>query len=105
MALFSRERAQRWAGLRALQWVLPWTWAVRGVRATYAAGGHVRGRLDANERRRLLRLVWKSKGRRRNLTLREQAQLRRLIGKVDPRDTIRAVAAEFSPLPWPKPPS
>jgi hypothetical protein len=99
MELLSREKAQRWAGLRALQWVLPWTWAVRGVRATYVAGGHVRGRLSPGERRRLLRLAWKSKGRRRNLTVREQAQLRRLVRKIDPRDTVRAVASEFSPLP------
>lgn len=105
MALISRDKAQRWAGLRVLQWALPWTWAIRGARATYAAGGHVRGRLTPDERRRLLRLVWKSKGRRRNLSVREQAQLRRLARKVDPRDTVRAVAAEFSPLPWPKPPS
>jgi hypothetical protein len=104
MALISRDRTQRWAGLRALQWLLPWIWAVRGARAIYAAGGHVGRRLTPAERRQLLALVWKSRGRRRNLTLREQVQLRRLVQQVDPCDAIRAVAAEFSPLPWPKPP-
>jgi hypothetical protein len=91
--------------LRAVRWVLPWTWAFRGARATYAAGGHVRERLTPDERRRLLRLIRKSRGRRANLTAREQWQVRRLARKIDPRDLIRAVAAEFSPLPWPKPPA
>jgi hypothetical protein len=105
MGLISRERAQRYAVLRSLQWVLPWTWAIRGARGTYAAGGHLRRRLTPDERKRLLRLIWKSKGRRSNLTKREQMQIRRLVRKVDPRDTVRAVAAELSPLPWPKPPA
>jgi hypothetical protein len=104
MALISRERAGRWAGLRAVQWVLPWIWAVRGARAAYAAGMHVRGRLTPVERRRLLSLVWKSRGRRRNLAITEQVELRRLLNKIDLRDTVRALAAEFSPFPWPKPP-
>jgi hypothetical protein len=104
VALISKERAGRWAGLRALRWVLPWVWAIRGARATYAAGLHVHGRLTPVERKRLAALAWKSRGLRRNLTLTEQIELRRLFNKVDVRDTVRAVAAEFSPLPWPRPP-
>jgi hypothetical protein len=105
MALISRQTLQRSATLRALRWVLPWSWAVRGARGTYAAGEHVGRRLTPDERRRFLRLIWKSRGRRSNLTPREQLQVRRIARKVDPRDLVQAVAAEFSPLPWPKPPA
>jgi hypothetical protein len=58
-------------------------------------------RLDPDERRRLIALVRRARGRSRNLSPGDQAELARLIAKADPRLFAGLVAQKFSPVPLP----
>lgn len=59
--------------------------------------------LDAAERRRLLTLVRKGKGRTsRNLDDAEREELARLVAKAEPRRFAGLVADKLSPVPLPK---
>jgi hypothetical protein len=58
---------------------LPWALLLQGAAS---ANRHWR-ELEAAERRRLTELVRKSRGRPGNLSARERADLRRLVGKLD----------------------
>jgi hypothetical protein len=58
-------------------------------------------RLEPLERRRLLTLVRRGRGRQGNLSARERAELARLIAKADPRLFAGLVAQRFSPVPLP----
>src|SRR6478672_13887950 len=57
--------------------------------------------LDPAERRRLMTLVRRGRGRPRNLTPMERTELARLIAKADPRLFAGLVAERFSPVPLP----
>lgn len=59
-------------------------------------------RLEPHERRRLLALVRQGRGRSRNLSQRDRAELGRLIAKADPRLFAGLVAQRFSPVPLPR---
>lgn len=65
------------------------------------ARDHV-SRLDAAERRRLLALVTKARGRRRNLTRDERDELATLVAKAEPRRFAGLVADRLSPVPLPR---
>jgi hypothetical protein len=66
------------------------------------ARDHV-SRLDADERRRLLSLVRKAKGRtRRNLDDAEREELAQLVAKAEPRLFAGLVADKLSPVPLPR---
>ena len=59
--------------------------------------------LDPEERRRLLTLVRKGKGRTaRNLSDEEREELARLVAKAEPRLFAGMVADKLSPVPLPK---
>ena len=58
--------------------------------------------LDSGERRRLLTLVRKGKGRSRNLTDAEREELALLVAKAEPRRFAGLVADKLSPVPLPK---
>jgi hypothetical protein len=58
--------------------------------------------LDAEEKRRLLGLVRKGRGRTRNLTTEEREDLARLVAKAEPRRFAGLVADKLSPVPLPK---
>ena len=58
---------------------------------------HLR-RLDATERRRLYRLVRRGPGMDRS----ERAELRQLVGKLEPRAFAVAAANSFSPVRVPR---
>ena len=58
-------------------------------------------RLEPAERRRLMTLVRRGRGRPRNLTPTERTELARLIAKADPRLFAGLVAQRFSPVPLP----
>ena len=58
-------------------------------------------RLEPAERRRLMTLVRRGRGRPRNLTPTERTELARLIAKADPRLFAGLVAERFSPVPLP----
>ena len=59
-------------------------------------------RLEPDERRRLLALVRRGRGRGRNLSVAERTELARLIAKADPRLFAGLVAQRFSPVPLPR---
>jgi hypothetical protein len=65
------------------------------------ARDHLR-RLTPAERRRLLSLVRAGRGRRRNLSAHERAELTALIAKVEPRLLAGAAAERLSPVPLPR---
>jgi hypothetical protein len=59
------------------------------------------GRLDAGDRRRLRELAQRG----RSLSPAERDELRRLVGKMEPRAFAAAAADAFSPLPLPRRPA
>ena len=61
------------------------------------AGEHV-GRLDPEERRRVLTLLRRGRGRPSNLSRRERNELAMLVAKAEPKLFARAVAKKFSPI-------
>ena len=65
------------------------------------ARDHV-SKLDPTERRRLLTLVRKGKGRTRDLSLEERDELQRLVAKAEPRLFVGTAADKLSPVPLPR---
>jgi hypothetical protein len=65
------------------------------------ARDHV-SRLDGSERRRLLELVRKGKGRTRNLSASERDELAALLAKAEPRRFAGLAADKLSPVPLPR---
>ena len=65
------------------------------------ARDHV-SKLDAGERRRLLTLVRKGKGRTRDLSPDERDELQRLVAKAEPRLFVGTAADKLSPVPLPR---
>ncbi len=59
-------------------------------------------RLEPQERRRLIELVRKGRGRARNLDDGERAELAALVAKVDPRRFAGLAADKLSPVPLPR---
>jgi len=60
------------------------------------------GRLEPAERRRLLELVRKGRGRRRALTDAEREELGTLVAKAEPRRFAALAANMLSPVPLPR---
>jgi hypothetical protein len=58
-------------------------------------------RLEPAERRRLMTLVRRGRGRPKNLSPTDRTELARLIQKADPWLFARLVAQRFSPVPVP----
>ena len=65
------------------------------------AGRHV-GQLTPAERRRLVHLVAAGRGRPSRLSPGDAAELRRLVGKLEPRLFAGTAATKLSPVPLPK---
>ncbi len=59
-------------------------------------------KLDPAERRRLLTLVRKGKGRTRDLSPEERDELQALVAKAEPRLFAGEVADNLSPVPLPR---
>ena len=57
--------------------------------------------LQPAERRRLVELVRKGRGRKQNLSAREQDELTRIVAKVEPRRFALLAADKLSPVPIP----
>jgi hypothetical protein len=95
----------KFGGQRAATRLLPWMWPIYVVRSAFAAAGHVGNRLTPRQRERVLYLLKRSKGRPSSLTAKQRQELRRLLGKIEPFGLAQAIAAELSPLPWPKAPA
>ena len=60
------------------------------------------GRLEPQERRRVLELLRIGRGRPRNLTAAQRAELHLLVAKADPRLYAGLVADKISPIKLPK---
>jgi hypothetical protein len=97
--------AAKYGGQRALRWFLPWMWPIYVARGAIAIKNHIGDRLTERQVKRFIYLLRRSKGRPSNLTARQREEFRRLLDKIEPFGLARALAAEFSPLPWPKAPS
>ena len=65
------------------------------------ARGHIE-RLEPQERRRVVVLLKKARGRASNLSRREREELARLVAKAEPRAFAGHAADMFSPVPLPK---
>jgi hypothetical protein len=76
-------------------------WPVYGGLGVYRAVAH---ELTRSERERLWRLARKSLGVPTRLSTKERGELRRIFTKLNPVTVARFIAAEASPLPWPKAP-
>jgi hypothetical protein len=59
-------------------------------------------KLEPHERRRLIELVRRGRGRNRNLSDREREELGALIAKAEPRLLVGAAADKISPVPLPR---
>ena len=59
-------------------------------------------RLEPHERRRVIQLVRRARGRSRNLSPRERAELAALVAKADPRLFVGTVADQLSPVRLPR---
>ena len=60
------------------------------------------GKLEPDERRRLVTLVRRGRGRSSNLTDDERDELAALIAKAEPRLLFGSTADKLSPVPLPK---
>ena len=60
------------------------------------------GRLEPQERRRLVELVRKGRGRARKLSDAEREELAALVAKAEPRRFAGLAADKLSPVPLPK---
>jgi hypothetical protein len=65
------------------------------------AGRHL-GRLDRAQRRRLLSLLWRARGRPRSLAAAERRELAALVARLEPRIFFGTAAKRLSPVPLPK---
>jgi hypothetical protein len=63
---------------------------------------HQLGRLDGTERRRLVALVRKGRGRSHNLVPEEREELAALVAKVEPRRFAGLAIDRLSPIPLPR---
>jgi hypothetical protein len=68
---------------------------------TLLAGDHM-GRLDREERRRLVSLIAEGRGRPSRLSDADAHELRRLVGKLEPRLFAGTAVSRLSPVPVPK---
>jgi hypothetical protein len=65
------------------------------------AGRHL-GRLDSRQRRRLLALLLRARGRVRSLTPAERRELGVLVARLEPRIFFGTAVRRLSPVPLPK---
>jgi hypothetical protein len=83
-----------------LKWI-PVMKLVAAGEVALLARSHVM-KLNTEERRRLIALVRKGRGRRTKLSLEEREELSRLVAKAEPRLFAGLVAQKFSPVPLPR---
>ncbi len=65
------------------------------------AGQHL-GRLEGAQRRRLVKLVGRSRGRPSSLSAAERRELRMLVARLEPRLFMGMALRRLSPVPLPK---
>jgi hypothetical protein len=88
---------QRIPGLRQV----PVAWLLVAGEVVLLARDHIE-RLEPRERRRVVELLRKGRGRPGNLTQRERDELTKLVMKAEPRLFAGLVAQKLAPVPLPK---
>lgn len=88
---------------RRIPWLrrLPAGTLIEIAEVVLLARDHIK-KLEPEERRRVAQLVRMGRGRRRNLTLLERAELAALVAKAEPRLFFGLAAEQLSPLPLPR---
>jgi hypothetical protein len=89
------DRVARGAGSAAARgrWLARGAWLLAVAEVLVAVRDHLLDRLTERERKRMVEIVRTSKGRPSNLSDRERRELKDLIGKVEPRELAKTVAA------------
>jgi hypothetical protein len=87
--------------LERLKHGLPLASILLAAEVALDAGKHV-ARLDGDERRRLIALVRKSKGRPGSLSEKEREELAALLESLEPRLFLGSTVRKLSPMPLPK---
>ena len=99
-AFVSRSLGGAASRVPGLKW-LPVLKLVAAAEVALLARDHIL-RLNPHERRRLLELVRKGRGRRRNLSETEREELAVLIARVEPRLLAGRVVQKMSPVRVPR---
>jgi hypothetical protein len=86
---------------RKLKWLTPMAKFLAAAQVGLLARRHWH-RLERDERRRVMWLLRSSRGRRRNLSPDERAELAQLVAKSDPRLFAGLAAQRFSPVRLPR---
>ncbi|MBA3809748.1 MAG: hypothetical protein H0X28_15355 [Solirubrobacterales bacterium] len=89
----------RW--LKRLSHGVPIARVALAAQLLWVARGHLL-RLDGAQRRRLLRLLVQTRGRRGSLSSRERAELALLLARLEPRLFFGTAVKRLSPVPLPK---
>ena len=89
--------SKRVPGLRAI----PLARLLVAAEVVLLARDHV-AQLEPDERHRIMELLVKAHGRRRNLSDSEREELAALVAKAEPRLFVGHAAERFSPFPLPK---
>jgi hypothetical protein len=89
--------SKRVPGLRAI----PLARLLAAAEIALLAHDHV-AQLEPQERRRIVQIMRKGHGRRRNLSEREREELAALVAKAQPRLFAGLAAQKFSPVPLPR---
>jgi len=87
--------------LRRIAPGVPVVWALLAGEVALMAADHL-SRLNAAQRRRLLALTIKSRGRPSTLSEADRLELRILVAKFEPRLFVGSTVKRLSPVPVPK---
>jgi enhancing lycopene biosynthesis protein 2 len=75
------------------KWLARGAWLLTAAEVVLAVKDHITHRLTPRERNRIVEIVRSSKGRPSNLSDRERRELHALLGKVEPGELAKRVAA------------
>ncbi len=95
----SPAKSPRW--VRRVSRGVPWARVVVIGELALMASRHLR-RLDGAQRRRMLSLLIRARGRPRSLSAGERRELLSLLARLEPRLFVGMVIRRLSPVPLPK---
>lgn len=81
--------------------VIPLARLLAAAEIALLAHDHI-AQLEPQERRRIVQIMRKGHGRRRNLSETERNELAHLVAKAEPRLFVGHAAQKFSPVPLPR---
>ena len=101
MAGSTAKRAGTYLSRKAALRVLPWAWPLYAAIGLYRAVEH---ELTERDRASVRRIAESSARIPPRLSAKDREELQRVLRKLSPFKVARFIAAEASPLPWPKAP-